>query len=142
VTVRAGERGQALVELALVSTAVLFLLFGTLDFGRALYAYDFVAQAARSATRYAIVNAGPCAAGGSTAPCESAIQAAIYADTPGVDTAKLQPPVFTWEGADASCPGTAQPGCTVTVEIDYPFTFTLPIPAVTLKATSQMVISQ
>lgn len=135
-----GERGQALVELALVSVAVLFLIFGTLDFGRALYTYDFVAQAARSATRLAIVRAGPCA-GGTTASCESAVQQAVYANTPGIDTSKLQPLQFTWEGADATCPGTAQRGCTVTVEIDYPFTFTLPLPALTLKATSQMVIS-
>lgn len=140
--VKPAERGQALVELAVASVVVLFLIFGTLDFGRALYTYDFIGQAARSATRLAIVSAGPCAGSGVTTACESAVQSAIYANTPGIDASKLQPPVFTWEGADATCPGTAQPGCTVTVEIDYPFTFMLPIPAQTLRATSQMVISQ
>ena len=51
----AGEEGATLVEMA-VSTAVLFLLvIGMMEMCLALYAYNFISNAARDATRYAAV---------------------------------------------------------------------------------------
>jgi Flp pilus assembly protein TadG len=50
-----GEAGSALVEFALASVIVLTVLFGIIDMGRALYAYDWVSDAARRGTRYAMV---------------------------------------------------------------------------------------
>jgi Flp pilus assembly protein TadG len=49
-------RGQALVEFALVLPLVMLLIFGAVDFGRAIYAYNSMAEAARQANRTAIVN--------------------------------------------------------------------------------------
>ena len=49
------ERGSTLIEFGLVITVLLLFLFGIIDFGRALYAYHFVGNAARQATRFAIV---------------------------------------------------------------------------------------
>jgi Flp pilus assembly protein TadG len=47
------ESGQAIVELSLVMVFVLIpLLIGTLEFGRAAYAYVEVSNAARSAVQY------------------------------------------------------------------------------------------
>ncbi|HLJ49918.1 MAG TPA: TadE family protein [Bryobacteraceae bacterium] len=44
------------MESALTLTAFILLMFGLLDFGYAVYAYDFCSYAARVATRYASVN--------------------------------------------------------------------------------------
>ncbi|MGH2379666.1 MAG: TadE/TadG family type IV pilus assembly protein [Candidatus Limnocylindria bacterium] len=48
--------GQSMVEFALILPILLIVLVGMLDFGRAIFAYNSVANAARSATRIAIVN--------------------------------------------------------------------------------------
>ena len=52
-------RGQALVEFALVLPLVMLLIFGAVDFGRAIYAYNSMAEAARQASRTSIVNQDP-----------------------------------------------------------------------------------
>jgi Flp pilus assembly protein TadG len=48
--------GQGLVEFALVFPLIMLLLFGVIDFGRAIYAYNTLSDAARQADRTAIVN--------------------------------------------------------------------------------------
>jgi len=50
------ERGQTLVEFAIVIPLVLLLFMGVFDFGRAIYAYNSVSNAAREGSRTAIVN--------------------------------------------------------------------------------------
>ena len=50
--------GQALVEFALVIPLILLLVFGALDIGRAVWALDSSANAAREGARYAIVHGG------------------------------------------------------------------------------------
>ena len=52
----AHERGQALVEFALVLPVLLLLIFGIVDAGRLIYTYNTVSNAARNAARVAIVN--------------------------------------------------------------------------------------
>jgi Flp pilus assembly protein TadG len=49
------QRGDGLVEFALVLPVLLLLLFGILDGGRAVYAYHVVANSAREGARYASV---------------------------------------------------------------------------------------
>ena len=49
------ERGQAMVEFALVLPIFLLVLLGVFDFGRAIYAYNDVANAAREGARTAII---------------------------------------------------------------------------------------
>ena len=50
------QRGQALVEFALVFPVLILLLMGIFDFGRAIVAYNTVANCARGAMRAAIVD--------------------------------------------------------------------------------------
>jgi Flp pilus assembly protein TadG len=50
------HQGQALTELALVLPILLVLLMAVLDFGRAIYAYNAISNAAREGGRTAIVN--------------------------------------------------------------------------------------
>ena len=49
-------RGQGLVEFALVFPVIVLILFGVFDFGRAIYAYNTIANAARQGARVAAVN--------------------------------------------------------------------------------------
>jgi Flp pilus assembly protein TadG len=50
------SRGQALVEFALVLPALLLLMLGIMEFGRAVYASNALANAAREGARYGIIN--------------------------------------------------------------------------------------
>jgi hypothetical protein len=50
------QRGQALVEFALVFPVVILMLVGLFDLGRAVFAYNTVTNAAREGARLAIVN--------------------------------------------------------------------------------------
>jgi hypothetical protein len=50
------HKGQSLVEMALVCMMFFFLLFGILEFGRALYYYNTIVQNTRAAARWAVVN--------------------------------------------------------------------------------------
>ena len=50
------DKGQSLVEMALVCMIFFFLLFGILEFARALYYYNTIVQNTRSAARWAVVN--------------------------------------------------------------------------------------
>jgi Flp pilus assembly protein TadG len=54
---RERSRGQALVEVALVSPLFFALLFGLIDLGRVIWAIDSVGAAAREGARYASVHA-------------------------------------------------------------------------------------
>ena len=53
---RRDDRGMALVEFALVMPALMLVLVGCLDFGRALNAYVIVANASREGARYAMLH--------------------------------------------------------------------------------------
>ncbi|MBI3913838.1 MAG: pilus assembly protein, partial [Chloroflexi bacterium] len=48
--------GQALVEFALVITLLFFIVMGVFDLGRAVYAYNVTASAAREGAHYGILN--------------------------------------------------------------------------------------
>jgi Flp pilus assembly protein TadG len=54
-TPRYRERGQDLVEFALVLPVLLLILIAVLDFGRAIYAYSVVANCAREGARLGII---------------------------------------------------------------------------------------
>lgn len=51
--------GQAVVEMALVLPILLMTVFGTLDFGRAIYAHSTLASAVREGARRAVIPTVP-----------------------------------------------------------------------------------
>jgi Flp pilus assembly protein TadG len=53
------QRGQSLVETALIVPVLLLIFMGLFDFGRAIFAYNSVSEAARNGARVAIVNQTP-----------------------------------------------------------------------------------
>jgi len=55
---RRRDRGQALVEVALVAPLFFLMFFGIIDLARVIWANDVIANAAREGARFASVNAG------------------------------------------------------------------------------------
>jgi Flp pilus assembly protein TadG len=138
------ERGNALVEFALVSTATLILMLGIIDFGRALYTYHLVANAARSGTRYAMVRGSTCTVSACKATSDT-IQTYVRGLAPGIDPNSLTV-TTTWSSAGGcSDPASQGPRCLVAVQASYPFHFIIPLLpnfTMTMSSTSQMVIAQ
>jgi len=50
------ERGSTLVEFAIAGTVFVMAVFGVLEFGRALWAHNALADAARRGARYAVLH--------------------------------------------------------------------------------------
>jgi Flp pilus assembly protein TadG len=156
------EAGTALVEYAFVFVFFMALVLGIMDFSRALYAYHFVSNAARDATRWAAVNGSTCAADGScAAPASLAdIQGYVASRVPmGIDASQItanatwptgtvcisQAPPTPAGCTPAACFTTANaPGCTVEVQVNYQFSFLFPlvhISPITISSSSEMVIA-
>lgn len=57
---RDGQRGQALIEMAFVLTALILCTSGLIDVGRAFYQYNALSNAARFGARWASVVGGNC----------------------------------------------------------------------------------
>lgn len=116
------ERGAAMVEMALVLPIVILLFLGMIDFGRALFLYNNLTNAAREGARYGATQIPTVNTASVTSRVESRIQ-----DFSGVavTTGKVQ---------------VTLPNNTVTVKIvNYPFTPLTPLPMVngmTLSVTA------
>ena len=142
--VRAHERGSTLAEFAVVLTASMILIVGIIDLGRALYAYHFVSNAARIATRYASVRGSACTAAGCPATAAS-IQTYIRGLAPELNQSQIiVTPTWSSSSSCAGPPNNA-PGCTVSIVVSYTFNFAggplLPSFPLPISSTSKMNIS-
>jgi hypothetical protein len=135
-----GERGSTLAETAIVMGVLLAVTLGIMDFGRALYTYSFVANAARQGARWAIVRGANCtmldhcpAQSGSTD-----IEPYVQSLSEGATKASNITASLSFPG------GNNAPGSVAEVTVQYPFTFIAPFLSrlgFTMTSTSQMVIS-
>ena len=154
---RLAERGATIVEFAIVSTVALMLIFGILDFSRALYSYHQVSEVARQGARYAIVNGGAACGGGTPDPMQAWVNqhATLLGDgslsvtTTCSDSAACEDASSTNCSNANNCTATSAPydapGCIVSVKVDYSFHFLVPLVSkltVPMSSTSTMVISQ
>lgn len=106
-TQRQRERGDSLVELALILPVLLLILMAILDFGRAVYAYHVVANCAREGARYGVgVENDP-----------AAIVAVVRNAAVGLDGSQLMVSV-TYPTQD-----------TIRVEVNYDFRLITPLVA-------------
>lgn len=120
---RQSERGDSLVELALILPVLLLILMAILDFGRAVYAYHVVANCAREGARYGVgVENNP-----------TAITTVVQNAAVGLDTGQLTVTV-TYPTED-----------TIRVEVGYHFRLLTPLVAqaigrqtLTLHSTATM----
>lgn len=126
------QSGNALVEFGVVSTLLFSFTFGIVDFGRALYTYHYVSNAAREGARYAMVRGST-----SASPATQNSISDYLKNTPlGIDPARMT--------VTATFEPNNQPGSTAKVTVEYDFKFIMPyLPSgtVNMKSTSQMVIA-
>jgi Flp pilus assembly protein TadG len=138
------SRGSVLAEFAFTSMIMLTVMFGIIDVGRALYTYHGVSNAARLASRYAIVNGASSCPGGTPSP--DPLQAYVAGQLPGIDPSQLH--VTTTCADAASCEPHVAPfnitGCAVSVTVSYQFRFLTPFVSALvhpMTSTSTMIIS-
>jgi Flp pilus assembly protein TadG len=119
-------------------------MFAIFAFCTALYSYNFVSEAAREASRYAMVRGSACAGftdcGIIQAQLQTYVRNLAY---PGINTNNLTL-AATWSGSSAT---PNAPGNTVSVTVAYTYGLNIPFwpqsgSILHLSSTSQMVISQ
>jgi Flp pilus assembly protein TadG len=145
------DEGSSIVEMGMVSPLLLAMLFGIIELSLALYTYNYVSDAAREGSRYAIVRGSSCSVltncGVTAAQIQTYVQNLGYpglkAANTTVTTTWFSPSAtpVTWTACGSTCNA---PGDAVQVKVTYSFHLGIPfIPASTinLHSTSQMVIA-
>jgi Flp pilus assembly protein TadG len=158
------DRGSQLVEFALSIMVLLTLVFGMVDFSRAMYSYHFASYAAQEGARYAMVRGASWTSACSTsAPpnftqkygciaAQSDVQNYVRNLTmAGISQSNLTV-TTTWPGTTPTCTSScsacspaASKGCYVKVKVNYKFTFMfgfLPKTALNFAGTSMKVIQK
>jgi Flp pilus assembly protein TadG len=152
-----GEAGTALIEAALSISVLLIFMFGVIQVSLALYSYHFISDAAREATRYAIVRGSswpaPCdggdGSGYASAGCvanpndvKNYVQSIQF---PGISSSNLQAtPTWMTTFGGTSCSPCNNPGDVVQVQVTYTFPFSVPFLAkrtFSMSSTSEVMIS-
>ena len=115
---RDGDRGQTIVEFALILPIFILVLVGIVDFGRAVYASSTIQNAAREAVRVAIVNQNI-----------TVIEAEAIAQAVALDIGAADVDVNFLDDDYTAGPCTTTPnvGCIVEVEVRYAYTAATPI---------------
>jgi hypothetical protein len=138
---RRRARGQALVEFALVIPLLILIFMGLFDFGRAVFAWNSLSNAAREGARVAIVDQTVVAgvAAGATEAANQATGLGLDAsDVTAVEVLYLLPDL------SGACPARSL-GCIAEVTVHYDFTAITPIIGsvigpIDLAATTQLPI--
>lgn len=149
-------RGQSLVEFALVFPIIVLLVMAFMEIGRAVFAYNTIANAARQGARVAAVNQladvtecdesrpieDPYEPHWSIRGCAILAGKTIGLDTSNVSVAYDPPPDTTLD-----CDPTLHLGCIAVVTVSYHFTLTTPfvsslIGPFTMSQTSEMPIER
>ena len=108
----ANERGSQLIEFGFAAILLFMLVFGIMEFGRAIWTYGAIAHAAREGARYAIVRGAESGRAASVTEIESYVQsratgitALVVATTWDPDNEGSLPKVF---GNCSNCPKRCQ----------------------------------
>jgi len=155
------EEGSSLVEMAIASSVFFVMFIGLFELCLAFYSYHFVSDAAREATRYAMVRGATCSTNTpsqtncnvTSAQVQSYIRSLGYPGLVSNDltstttwcaaTSSGSPATTTWSACAA---GTAEtPGNEVKVVVNYAFPLHIPFwknGTINVSSTSFMVIAQ
>lgn len=134
------DRGQAMLEFALVLLLLLLILLGTIDFARLFFTWSSMANAAREGARFGTVHPKWWTAADNTPNIESRTRALLY--TLGTDTPQVEIHCFHAHGQAS---GDGESYCTrgnqihVIVRANFD-SWTPIIPALPLVSTATMVI--
>jgi hypothetical protein len=153
---RDDDRGQSLVEFALLLPLMLLIITGLFDLARAVWEENTLAYAAREGTRYAIVHGSagsPAANPTRMSPCTDpvicteipAVVRAAAIGVPNITVTVTYPDTYAGTSPAVKC---ADRNCRVIVDASAPF---VPLPSqymiggafqITLKGGSQLVIQR
>ena len=124
---RDNERGSTLVEFAIGITIFATVMFAVLEFGRALWVHNALADAARRGARYAVVHSA-----GDVAQVKNVV---VYGDPAGGSQPMLEN--LSAANVDVTYNGFGLNDGTVTVKItNYQFRFVIPIIGTTITMPS------
>ncbi|MDR3739535.1 MAG: pilus assembly protein [Terracidiphilus sp.] len=160
----ANEEGSTLVEVAVSFSLFAAVLLGIMQMSLALYAYHFVSDAAREASRWAMVRGSSCSANVSTANCSPTSGLSTGADNTDIQTyvnnlgypyAGNLTTSTTWCTPSSSTPTTwtscgttsAYKGAGSQVQVTVSYSFPIAVPfwkstTIPVSSTSSMVIAQ
>lgn len=137
---RRRTRGQALVEFALIIPIFLLVVVGLFDMGRAVFAYNAVANAAREATRLAIVD---------QTVANIQAKAAKHSIGLGIAPGSVQVQFLNADlTTTAPCNATPVPvGCIAQVKVTYQYNAATPIignlvGTITINSTSRLPVER
>ena len=127
-----------MVKFAMVASALLLLMFATIEFAMAVYSYNSISHAARECVRYAIVHSPT----GPNPSTTSQIQKAtvLYAALPAPNQLVPADVTVTFP-ADPNLPSQKDAQCTVALNYSLRIPF-LPSKTLPLTATARMLVSQ
>jgi hypothetical protein len=139
-------KGQALVEFALVILLIVFLIMALFDFGRAIFAFNTVSNAARDGARVAIVDQS--ATSGVSNAAQAAADQATGLGLDPVDPAEVRVQ-YLHPDLTGPCPATWEEwlGCVADVRVQYAFKAATPIIGnligpITVGSTTQLPIER
>ena len=116
---RKHERGATLVEFSIAATVFLTLMFGVLEFGRALWLHNALSDAARRGARYAALH---------TSGDVTAVRNVVVYGNPAGGTNPLVQDLNPTTNVNVTYNGYGLDSGTVTVSItNYQFQFVLPL---------------
>ena len=125
---KSGERGATIVEFAIVATVFLTAMFAVIEFGRALWVHNALADATRRGARYASLHA--------SAGVESVKNVVVYGDPAG-GTEPVVNNLSTTNVEVSYSPNFEVSTGTVTVSIsNYRFPLILPLLVTTIPMPS------
>jgi Flp pilus assembly protein TadG len=157
---RGGSAGQGLMEFALVLPLIMFIVTGAVDMGRAVFAYNTLANAARHGARVAAVNqlapADSVVSCNEDMPIEDVTQphwSAKACTAASSVTMNVRPADVTIEYSDApddallDCSTVLHPNCIVTVSVSatwHPITPVISslVGSISLSASSSMPLER
>ena len=144
------SRGQTLAEFAVTALVFLMLIFGIMEMGLAINAYNDMSSAAREAARYAMVHSPTSANSPSTSAPHGDIQGVAVNYAPFLSTSDVSA-TFTCE-ATSTCTGphgksTATPPSQNYAVITITHSYPINIPGtsavnLSLSASSKMLVAQ
>jgi Flp pilus assembly protein TadG len=153
---RRGQRGQSLVEFAFVLPIIILVIVAFIEIGRAVFAYNTIANAARQGARVAAVNQladttdcdesrpieDPYVPHWSIRGCARTAASALGLAPSNVTISYAAPPSTT-----LSCSPTLHVGCIAAITVTYNYSVSTPflnwvIRSFTMSQTSEMPIER
>ncbi len=124
---RNSQRGASLVEFTIAATVFLTVTFAVLEFGRALWVYNALADAARKGARYAVLH--------DANSIDDVKRMVVYGNTAGTGNPVVDN--LSTTNVDVTYPNFGLDQGTVSVSINnYQFQFVLPLVPVSIQMPS------